>query len=220
MLQKDTRILESLLEDIIYKDVLVRHKIRDESIVKGMISYLMSNIGKELSFNKLKNIFEIGSTNTIIDIVSALEDSYLLFTINQFAYSLKKQMRNQRKIYCVDNGIISKASFHTSDNLGRLLENLVFIALRKKHQDIFYSKGKKECDFIVMEGSKFVKALQVCYLLNQDNLDRELQGIAEALSLYKLQEGLILTYNLEDEFEVEGRKITVKPVWKWLLEKG
>lgn len=218
VLQKDDKILESLLEDIIYKDVLVRHKIRDESIVKSMVSYLLTNIGKELSFNKLRDIFGMGSANTVIDIVSALEDSYLLFTVNQFSYSLKKQLRNQRKVYCVDNGLITKASFRTSDDLGRLLENVVYVALRRKNLDIFYFKGKKECDFVVMKGNAIVEAVQVCYVLTQDNLDREIQGLAEALTEHKLKKGLILTYDQTDEFTVDGKKITVKPVWRWLLE--
>lgn len=219
VMQKDERILVSLLEDIIYKDVLVRHKIRDESIVKSMISYLLTNIGKEMSFNKLRNIFAMGSANTVIDIVSALEDSYLLFTVNQFSYSLKKQLRNQRKVYCVDNGIVTKASFRTSDDLGRLLENVVYVALRRKNSDIFYFKGKKECDFVVMKGNAIVEAVQVCYVLTQDNLNRELQGLTEALTEHKLKKGLVLTYDQTDEFEVDSKKIAVKPVWKWLLEK-
>ncbi len=61
-------------------------------------------------------------------------------------------------------------------------------------------------------------ALQVCYNLNEDNKGREFDGIIEAMSKFNLKEGIILTYNQEDEHITDGKKIKLMPVWKWLLE--
>jgi uncharacterized protein len=218
ILQKDQRILESLVKDIIYKDVLVRHKIRDEAIIEQLVTYVISNIGKELSYNKLKDLFGVGSVNTIIALMNALEDSYLLFTINLFDYSLKKQLRNKRKVYCIDNGIISNNSFKFSDNLGRLLENLVFIELKRRGCEIYFYKENNECDFIVKEKSNRFLAIQVCYSINEDNQKREFAGLLEGMNKINSNEGLILTNDQEDEFIVEGKKIILRPAWKWLTE--
>jgi predicted AAA+ superfamily ATPase len=217
VLQKDHRILESLVKDVIYKDILVRHKVRDEVIVEKLVTYVISNIGKELSYNKLKNLLGVGSTNTIIALMNALEDAYLLFTINLFDFSLKKQLRNQRKVYCVDNGIISKVSFKFSDNLGRLLENTVFIELKRRESEIYFYKDSHECDFIVKNKSNTFLAIQVCYDVTEDNQKREFAGLIEAMNKIKVSEGLILTLNQDDEFIIEGKKIVMLPVWKWLL---
>ena len=215
--QKDSRILESLVKDVIYKDVLVRHRIRDEALVEQLVTYVLSNIGKELSYNKLKDLFGAGSVNTVISLMTALEDAYLLYTINLFDYSLKKQLRNQRKVYCVDNGILSKVSFQFSKNSGRLLENLVFIELKRRGFEIYFHRDSGECDFIIKKGSKEFSAIQVCHQLNQDNQKREFSGLIEAVKKINASSGLILTHKQDDHFDVDGIKIEVKPVWKWLL---
>lgn len=218
ILQNDSRILKSLVKDVIYRDILVRLRVRDEAVVEQLVAYVLSNIGKELSYNKLKDLFGVGSVNTIISLMNSLEDAYLLFTVNLFDYSLKKQMRNQRKVYCVDNGILSKVSFQFTNNYGRLLENLVFVELKRRGLEVYFHKGKGECDFITKKGLNEFQAIQVCYELNQDNQEREMNGLVEGLDKINKKMGVILTYNQEDTFEINGKTITVIPVWKWLTE--
>ena len=135
----DVRILESLAKDIIYKDVLVRHKIRDEVIVEKIVLYLLSNIGRELSYNKIAKLLGNISPNTVISLMNALEDAYFLFTINCFDFSLKKQLRNNRKVYCVDNGFITQTSFQFSKDHGRFLENIVFIELTRTGYEVIFN---------------------------------------------------------------------------------
>ena len=107
-----------------------------------------------------------------------------------------------------------------SKDKGKMLENNVFLSLRKKYKEIFYFQKDKECDFIVKDREKVVQAIQVCYEFNDENQDREINGLIEAMTELKLKEGLILTYNQEDDFEIKGKKIIVKPVWKWLSKDG
>jgi uncharacterized protein len=211
-------ILKNLFEDIFYRDILQRNEIRSEAEMKSLLYYLISNIGKEISYNKLKNMINVGSANTIIQFINYFEQSYLMFTLKKFDYSLKKQLINPKKIYCIDNGIIFLNSFSFTENKGRLLENLVFIELKRKEKEIYYHKGKKECDFVIKEGLKINSAIQVCYNLEEENKERELEGLVEAMKTYNLKEGLILTFDDEDEIFIEKLKITIKPVWKWLLE--
>ena len=212
-------ILQELLNDIISRDIAIRHRIRSVKTLREMALYLLTNIGKEFSYNSLKKIFGLGSANSAISFVSYFEDSYLLFTVPKFDYSLKKQIVNPKKVYSIDNGMSNVNSASFSEDKGKMLENMVFINLRKLFKDIFYFQGKNECDFVVKEGTKITKAIQVCYSLNEDNKEREIKGLVEALSQFNLKEGLILTYGQEDRLKAEGKEIAVKPVWKWVLEK-
>lgn len=212
-------ILRELLNDIVERDIVVRHGLRDSKVVKGMALYLLTNVGKEFSYTGLKKIFGLGSTNTVISFISYFEDSYLLFTVPKFDYSLKKQLINPKKVYSIDNGLSSVNSVSFSSDRGRMLENCVFLHLRKRHKGIFYFKGKNECDFVVKEKGKITSAVQVCYELHEENKERELNGIVEAAAKFKLTDGLVLTFNQDDKFKIGGKRIIVKPVWKWLLER-
>lgn len=215
----DETILHELLRDVIMRDIAIRYGIKNTGILNKLAIYLVSNIGKELSFNSLKQILEVKSVQSIIDYLSYLEDSYLIFTIPRFSYSYKKQQVNPKKVYSIDNGLSGANSVSFSKDKGKMLENLVFISLRKKYKDIFYFQEKGECDFVIKEGAKITQAIQVCFDLNEDNKNREINGLIEALEKFNLSEGIILTYKQDDEFRPGKKKIKVMPVWKWLLEK-
>ncbi len=211
-------ILHELLNDIITRDIVIRYKLRNPKILKEIAIYLLTNIGKEFSYRSLKEMFGLGSTNTIIFFISCFEDSYLLFTVPRFSYSLKNQIKNPKKIYSVDNGMSAVNSASFSEDKGRMLENVVFSHLRKNYQNIFYFREKHECDFLVGEKNKIVAAIQVCFELNDDNKNREIKGLEEALEKLHLKEGLILTFDQEDELSISNKRILIKPVWKWLTE--
>ena len=217
-LKKDNPlILNELLSDIVMKDIAIRFGIKNTRILNKMAIFLIGNSGKEYSYSSIKNMLNIKSVQSVIDYISFFEDAYLIFTIPIFSYSYKKQQINPKKIYSIDTGFSSYNSPSFSKDKGRMLENLVFLALRRKHKEIFYFKEKNECDFLVKEKEKIIQAIQVCYDFNHDNKEREINGLIEAIEKFKLKEGLILTYNQTDEFDVRGTKIKVIPVWKWLL---
>ena len=100
-----------------------------------------------------------------------------------------------------------------------MLENLVFVALRRKNKEIFYFKENNECDFLIRKGMQIADAMQVCYEINKENQDREINGLLEAMNKFKLKECLILTYNQEDKFVIKDKIIKVVPLWKWLLKE-
>ena len=213
---KQSAILQELLMDIIYRGIVIRHSIRDAKSLHELAIYLLANTGKEFSYNSMKKTFNFGSVNTAISYISYMEDSYLLFTIQKFDYSLKKQAVNEKKVYAIDNGIILSNSTSLSSDRGRLLENIVFIALRKKYRDIYYFRENGECDFVVRVGKQIIMAIQVCYEITSENKDREINGLIEALDAFKLNEGMILTYQQEDKIIIHQKTIKVIPVWKWL----
>ncbi len=209
-------ILQSLFEDLIARDIIVRHNIRNSKTLKEMAVYLLTNTSKEFTYNSLRKIFSLGSTNTATSFVSYLEDSYIVFIVPKFDYSLRKQLVNPKKVYSIDVGLANANSVSFSEDQGRVLENIVYLKLREKTKEIFYYKGKGECDFVVREGKKITRAVQVCYSLNEETQKREINGLLEALNEFNLAEGLILTHDQEDQIGIGGRKIIVKPAWKWM----
>jgi hypothetical protein len=215
---KNEEILQELLNNIIYRDIIVRHHLKESKTIKDLAVYLLSNIGKEYSYNNLKKLFEVGSINTIISYISYFEDSYLLFSINRFDYSIKKQLISQKKIYAIDNGFAKANSLSFSKDEGRMLENLVFINLRNHFESIYYYKDQNlECDFIIKEKEKITYAFQVCLDLSADNKVREINGLKLAMSKFKLNKGTILTLNQEDTIKEKDLVIQIVPVWKWKL---
>jgi uncharacterized protein len=214
----DPAILRELFSDIIMRDIIVRYGLRTEKVIKDLALFLVTNVGKEITYNSLKKLFDVGSTSTIISMISYLEDSYLFFTVPRFDYSLKSQIRNPKKIYAIDTGLIkaNTASFSRDD--GRLLENIVFLELKRKDNDVFYYNKQKECDFVVRDKQKEFSAIQVCADLTEENKSREINGLLEAMQYLKLTTGTILTLQQEDTFQVENKTITILPVWKWLMK--
>lgn len=210
--------LRELLTDILERDIMIRHKLRDVRTVREMALYLLTNAGKEFSYNGLRQLFNLGSATTVRSFLSFFEDSYLVFTIPLFDYSLKKQLVNAKKVYSIDPGLSHANSASFSEDRGHVLENTVFLHLRRKHPDIFYYRRKNECDFVIKERNRISSAFQVCHDLTEDNQEREVNGLLEALKEFRLSEGLILTFDQEDRLVVDGKRIMVKPAWKWMAE--
>ncbi|MFP4524203.1 MAG: ATP-binding protein [Candidatus Woesearchaeota archaeon] len=212
-------IIKNLFHDVFYRDVLQRNELRNEKAIKTLIHYLLSNIGKETSYNKLRHLIDVGSVNTVSQFIDHLEQAYLLFAIRKYDPSLKKQLVNPKKIYCVDTAIIRQNAFTFSENKGRMLENAAFIELKRRGEEVYYHKAAHECDFLTKQGTSITQAIQACWELTPENERRELEGLKEAMDTHGLDEGLILTHDQEDELEDEGRRIRVRPMWKWMLDE-
>lgn len=216
--KENPTILNELLSDVVMKDIAVRFGIRNTGILNKIAIYLISNVGKEFSYNSIRKMFDIKSVQSVIDYVSFFEDAYLVFTVQKFSYSYKNQQMGHKKSYSIDNGFSYNNSASFSKDKGKMLENMVFVELRRRFKDIFYFQDRNECDFVIKQKEKIVLAVQACFELNEDNRDREINGLVSALKEFGLKEGLILTHEQEDEFMAEGKRIVVRPAWKWLLD--
>ncbi|MBN2366184.1 MAG: ATP-binding protein [Calditrichaeota bacterium] len=198
---RNDQILHQLFQDIIARDIITRYQIRDQKVFTELAIFLITNMGKEFSYNRLKNQFGLGSTNTVISYLSYLEDSYLLFTVPRFSYSYATQRAFSRKVYSVDSGLSRANTASLSPDMGRFLENLVFLHLRKSGREVFYYRNQSECDFLVKEKNKITRAIQVCYQLTEENLKREIRGLKEALKNTAAAEGLLITLDQKDEID-------------------
>ncbi|SEI44737.1 hypothetical protein SAMN05216327_101634 [Dyadobacter sp. SG02] len=209
-------IMHHLFEDILVRDIAVRYGVRDVRTLQRLALYLVSNVGRLITGNRLKTMFEAGSTSTIMDYLSYFEYTYLFHFVPKFSYSLRKQLINPRKVYAIDTGVVNANSGSFTDDFGSVFENLVFLHLRRKYKEIYYFSEKSECDFVVSEKGTVRQVVQVCYDLNHDNMDRELKGLFEAMNHFELKEGTLVTFNQTDEVEKDGMKAHIVPAHQYL----
>ena len=212
----DVNYLQQLLRDILYRDIIVRYGVRNAKLMEQLTLYLLSNVGKEYSLNGLKKIFNIGSANSVSDYISWFEDTYLMFSLPKFSWSLKSVAVNPKKIYGIDSGFIRANSHSFSSDNGRFLENAVYLHLRRSYKDLYYFKEKGECDFVVKDRNKVTQVIQVCYEMNEENKQRELNGLMEAMDYFNLNEGFIISRKQKDDFIIGTKKIKIVPAYDWL----
>jgi predicted AAA+ superfamily ATPase len=217
-----TAILKNYYDLIIYRDLVERFSIRNTVFLKSLSKYLLTNIATLFSVNAYYKNLEKPlkpAKETLLEYLSYLQEIGLIFLVPTFSYSLKTQQVNPKKNYVIDNGLRNAVSFMFSQDLGRLLENLVFIELKRRNKKIYYHKQKKECDFIVVDNQKISQAIQVSQELNKDNQEQEINGLVEAMQIYGVKQGLIL---VQDSDKKETKKINncqihIIPLWRWLL---
>jgi len=216
---RNEKELMEIYQDILIKDLLVRLQIRDSKDFRDLSMYLLSNISRKMSYNSLKNLLGFSNTSKVKNYVEFLEEAYLFFTLNKYSPSLKKQLLSPRKVYSIDTGLVNAVSFMFSENAGSLLENIVFLELKRCFKEIYYHEDKKECDFLIKEKERIVQAIQVTVSIADPNTEkREIEGLMEAMERYDLKEGYIITKDTEKTIDLEGRTVYVKPVITWLLE--
>jgi len=214
--------IKMLFDNIIYRDIFARHGISNEKQFREMVYFIASNIGKDISFNSIKNMVGLGSANTVREYLHYLENSYLIFLLTKYERSVKKQLYGNKKAYMIDNAVAKQVGFRYEDEKSRMLENMVFVELKRRGKEVYFYRNKNECDFLVKEGNNISAAVQVCYVLRDEQTkEREVDALIEAMEDCGLKSGIILTNDEEDMFSIKHDKtykIQVSPVWKWLLE--
>jgi predicted AAA+ superfamily ATPase len=177
----------------------------------------LTNISNAVSYHKIGKLIGVNEV-TIKDYLSYFEKSYISFNIPKFAFSLKEQIRNPKKVYFIDCGMRNAVSFRFSEDIGRLMENIVFIELRRRGKEIFYWKKKNEIDFVIKQGLEVTELIQVSYdVENEKTRMREEAGLIEAMENFGLDDGIIITDDMYSVTMVDDKKITYIPLWAWML---
>ncbi len=218
------RILLSYFETLIVKDVIERFNIREREKIRTIAKFYLTNISSPISFNKISGFLNIPLT-TVERFSDHLETANVVFFLKKFSFSFKEQEKAQRKIYSADVGMSNAIGFRFSENLGKIMENIVAVELKKRQSfnpqiEIYYWKDyqQREVDFVVKEGLDVVQLIQVCHdVTNLETKEREVRSLVRAMKEFKLTEGLIITDDFESEEEMKGFKIEYVPMWKWLL---
>lgn len=220
---REKQYLHTLYENILYKDIIVRYKLPQQKPIKELVYYLASNNAKFFTYNSLRKLLGLASSNTVAEYCHYLENSFLIFVINRFSYSLKKQTHSAKKIYFCDQALAESVGFRMSPDEGRTLENIVFLQLRRQSKEIYFHQEKYECDFVIRSGYNIHQAVQVCVSLKEEKTrQREINGLVEAMMTYQLENGLIITEDEEGTEIIRHQDkeyhINVIPCWQWLLE--
>jgi len=215
--------LQSLYSDILNKDIIIRYKIKFSKTLREIANSLMSNTASHVSFNKIKNMFNLKSVHTALNYLSFLEESFLFFLVPRFSYKAKERVIATRKIYAIDTGMIGALSVSFSRNIGKIYENMVFLELagRMTLSEIYYWQDiyQNEVDFVVKGGRNINELIQVCYDTgNYDTKKREVSALLKSGKELKCRKLTIITDDYEALESAGGRKIKFIPLWKWLLE--
>ncbi len=225
------RFVSETYGDIIERDVVQRYRIKYRKLLKNLALYYVSNFSSYISFNGLKKLFKVKNVETVKNYSEYISNAYLLIFLRRFSFRLKEQEIAPKKVYCMDNGIITTMSFRFSKNFGRLMENLVAIELERKksywfaNQEIYYWKDyqQREVDFVVTDGLRVKQLIQVTYASGRDEVEqREIRSLLKAAEIFKRDrpELLVVTWDYEAEEEIGGKKIKFVPLWKWFLTDG
>ncbi len=211
--------LDTLFDSIIWKDVAKRHNVRNVADLNNLAMYLISNFCNPVSANELTSELGFSSVNTTKKYMDYLHEPYIFYYLSRYNNKLKLMKKAPRKLYVVDNGFVASKAFSLSDNLGRLLENQVFIELVRRGYDVektmFYyrSRNDKEVDFVLRKGTQIERLVQVCYDMSSSKTEkREVDSILECAGELKCSNLVIVTNNDKRIIEKDGYKIDVVPI--------
>ncbi len=219
----NTQILQDYFKDIIQKDIIYRYSIRYKKELKEIAKIIISGPGNVLSLNNIASAVGLKNIGTVKNYIEFLQESYLVFGIPLFSPSLKKQIYNPSKYYGSDPGLFRAVSFGLTENMGPLLENIVFLELKRRLKgvdELFYYKTRtgKEIDFLVIRSGQ-IDLFQVCYDLDDEaTQQREIRAAVEAAKEIGIHEATILNGNLKDSIQQDGITITILPTHEFLLE--
>lgn len=211
--------LSNIFQKVFYGDIIARYKLKNDFALKMLIKKIAESVNNETSFNRIKNIInstgiKVG-TATLIEYFNYLEDSFLVFSIKNYASKFTER-ETKKKFYFIDTGVLNLFLIKQDS---KLLENAVYLALKKSYaSEIYYYKRKYETDFYVPESGQLI---QVCYSIKDyETKHRELNALKAAMNDLNLKESLIITYDEEEEITDNEFDIKVVPFWKWVLNKG
>lgn len=216
--------LSSLFDSVLLKDIMRRFRIRQSQQLYDLSNYLLTNYTNSWSYNQLKTDLNFNSVSTVQKFVGYLSEPYLFLSLTRYANKIKSQQKSPKKSYVIDNGFIKARAFELSPGYGRLLENVVFTELLRRHYkpelDLFYyrTRNDREIDFVCRKGHRVEQLIQVCYdITNPKTFRREVAALLEASSELACKNLLIITWDKQEVIEIKGHNIDLIPAYKWLL---
>ena len=216
--EQKEKLLKQYFEDILYRDIVWRHKVRDIATLKNIAMIYMTEISNLSSYTRIKN-----SLGVPLDVVrsysSFLDETYLVKEVKKHSFKVKEQLRNPKKVYAIDTGIRNAVSYRFSEDFGRLAENVVFLSLLPMEKEIYYYKGTGEVDFVVKKGMSTESLIQVSMAGSDRKIDeRELKSLIEGMESLRVRDGYVVTEDYEETISAGKNTIKAVPLWKWLLQ--
>jgi predicted AAA+ superfamily ATPase len=189
-----SELLTNYYQTIVLKDCILNKKIRETDHFQQLAFYALNNCSSVYTYNSIAKATG-GNENTVQNYLRALIESYVLYEIKNFRFSVKTNSLSKNKVYGTDNGLIQAVKYNFSSDKGKMLENAVFVEIMKTNKyKVFFYNDKFECDFILKANDELI-AVQVCYELNAGNTSREINGLQKAANLFNISKLIIVTYN-------------------------
>ncbi|MDD3463405.1 MAG: DUF4143 domain-containing protein [Sulfurospirillaceae bacterium] len=202
-----------------------RYAITNTIALKFFLKRVIASSTKQISINKIYNELKssgikIGK-NTLYEFLEYVQNIYLALTLHRYDNSLVSKELGEKKVYSIDIGLNNATEFKFSDDIGKALENAVFLELKRDKKEVYYYKDtKSECDFLVSEKNSISRTIQVTYDMSDEKTkNREIKGVVNACKAFSLNSGEIITYDSEDEVLVDDIAIRIIPFYKWQLDK-
>jgi uncharacterized protein len=217
-------MLQGYVDSVIYRDVIERHAIPSAQALRHTLDHVVHNFARKFSTRTISGVLKgLGVSNNreyIADYLSYLEDAYLVYRVSIRTDSLSVRRANPDKFYVIDTGIIRALTPKSAGERGWLLENLVFMQLRRGFNKIEYyvTKGGDEVDFIVEDRATHARRLvQVAWEIDASaTAERELRALRDARQESGIDDCVIVTWDT-DRTTDDG--IRIVPVWKWLIDE-
>ena len=214
-------LLRELFEGIVLRDIVYRHGFRDARAVKIVAELALSRFSSLVSVSRLRNelagiLSRKVSPNFVDGVLDAMDEAYLSFRVPILSPKVKDAMRYPKKMYAIDTGIANIVGIRFTENIGRLAENAVARHLRQRFREVYYYRGKGEVDFIVKEGLRVTRAVQVTWDIDE-SWEREVEGLLEAMDIFGLKEGVIVTGWRSCEERFGEKTVKCVPLWRFLV---
>ena len=219
------KIHQEYFNTILFRDLIERHNISHPKAITDLAYWFIDNTSSLYSINRLtgylKSLGHKAPKASVSNYIEWLEDAYFFFTVRIFDASLARSNTNPKKIYCIDHSLVTSISSGILINSGHILENLVFNALRRISEKIFYYKtsSDREVDFILRMPDKSLTMFQVCEsMVSPETRKRELSALEEGMKEQDLTIGTIVTRNEKEQIETDSGIINIVPIWSFLLQ--
>jgi predicted AAA+ superfamily ATPase len=218
------QILQEYVDVVIFRDVIERYQVGNVISLRMLVRHLLSNASTLFSINKFYNDLKSqGITcgkNSLYEFFEYLNDAYLIYPISIYSRSERTKRVNPRKVYLIDTGLMFAYSHHSGSDWGKVLENFIFIQLRRKFQDICYYRTKSgyEVDFITCPKNGKHALFQVSFVMDEPKTkEREIRALKEAMVETNIDYAEIITMQEEEIINFEFGLIKIIPAWLWCL---
>ena len=209
--EKKKTILTHYFDDMLHRDVAERHQIRNIKTLRALAYHYLTNFSSLMSFNQLKNVLD-APIDVVRNYTTYLSEAYLVFEVPRFSWKTKEQIRYPRKIYTIDTGLRNSVAFRFSRDVGKAVENIIFMQLKRRGKNIYYWHNRHEVDFVVEDKGKLT-------LVNSawEVKKRAVEGIVEAARDLGIKEGTIVTESTTKTERLKGITVNFISLWEWLL---
>ncbi len=221
------RLLQDYLDAVLLRDIIERHNPSDPSAISHLLHLLMNQVGSTCTINKsCERLKAQGLKVNKPEISRAMDwfhDSYLFFSVPILSNSAHKRIVNPKKLYCIDTGMAHHQALSASNDWGHLLENAIFLHLRRQTEAICYFKDaqQREVDFVIQKPEKGCGLIQVAWSLqNPETRRREIDALHSAMSALSVKDATLVTLDEQEEIRSSGKTIHVRPAWSFLLGDG